>query len=339
MKILLLTRKYFGTDGHSTVMNNIALSLIQKGVDVKIGAFDFIQDPPKQIPKVKLSLKDIILFNKKINQFDLIHNFQGLTNYLSLFNKKPFIFHYLGAGSNLQILNLKVSRILLKKSIKNYFASSTVSANQLHDIMKIESEIVPLAVSPSFFNYKEKTNTVSNEILLLTITRMIPYKRNEELLNGFKKLLKNIPKARLQIIGQGPQFSKIKDLIKELGISDKIELAGTVPHSDIKSKYLNCDVYISTSSKEAFPLPFIESMAIGKPVVASNIPIHEEIIKESQGGEIYELGNIEDFVDKVTKVINNKIKYTQKSKEYAKKWNYENLGRLLIQKYSKLLEK
>lgn len=340
MKILLLTRKYLGSDGHSIVMNNIALSLIQKGIDVKIGAFNFVQDPPNEISKVEFSyLKDMLLFNKKMNEFDIIHNFQGLTNYLALFSKKPFIFHYLGAGTNLQIINLKFFKKFFKKYIKKYFVSSKVSSDQLCNIMDVHSEIIPLAVNPSFFNTNEKLELSNDKIILLTITRMIAYKKNEELLYGFKELLQKNSKVQLEIIGDGEQFLKIQNIIKKLDLSSKVKLIGRIPHSEIKEKYMNCDIYVSTSSKEAFPIPFLESMALSKPVVASNIPIHEEIIQESQGGEIFELGNKIDFVKKVSLVINNRKQYGEKGREYSKKWNYENLGKLLIPEYNKLLKK
>lgn len=338
MKVLLLARKYAGNDGHSTVMNNVAYALLEKKIEPVIGAFNFLQDPPGQIQKLKLKWpNDLFSFNKIINEYDLIHNFQTLSSYTCLFTNKPYVFHYLGIGTSLQGINLKLARAFTKNLIRKYLVSSSVSANELNQLIHVDSDIVPLSIHPSFFNSDFKSLPKKGNPQLLTVTRMMSYKKNEELLYGFEKFLKIFPDSHLQIVGTGPQMEELKKLVITLGISSHVELLGQVQHSELLSIYTSCDIYISTSSREAFPLPVIESMAVGKPVVISDILIHKEIIQESKAGECYKNGDFQDLVNKLVMVANNKFAYSSNTQKYAQKWNLDNLGEKLIQIYDEIL--
>ena len=338
MKVLLLTRKYAGTDGHSNLMNTVAFALIRKGIEVKIAAFNFIQQPPQEIPTLKLSWsKHLFSFGTVAREFDIIHNFQTLMNYFSPFGKKPFIFHYQGAGTNLQIVNLRIAGLICRKSVQKYLTLSTVSANKLYKLIGAKSEIVPLAIDPAFFNYIVGGERKKGQPHLLAVTRMMKYKRNDELLRAFKKLLSIYPEAFLQIVGNGPQLDETKKLTDELGISSKVEFLGLVNRDEILLKYASCDILVSTSRLEAFPHPFLEAMALGKPIVASNIPVHLEIIQESQAGKNYRVDDVDDFVQSIIDVFRNKLEYEGKARNYATKWSVDNLGSKLIGIYNEIL--
>lgn len=340
MKILLLTRKYTGADGHSSVINNVAMALIGKGVDVTLGAFSFLQDPPPKIPKLKLDLfSDVFGFNKVVRDFDLIHNFQTLSSYTALITKKPYVFHYLGIGTALQGINLKIASRLTKHSVRKYLVSSKASGEELFDLIHTDSQIIPLAIDPDFYTVEPVTVAKKGNPQLLTVTRMMSYKRNEDLLNGFSKLLKILPDSYLQIIGAGPQFDQVKNLVEKLKISSHVELLGKIKHSDIKSLYASCDVYISTSGKEAFPVPVIECMAQGKPVILSDIPIHQEIIHESKAGQFYAGGNTDDLVEKLVHVWKKRDELGKNAIVYSQRWSQETLGNNLIKLYKDVLNR
>lgn len=337
MRVLLLTRRYAGTDGHSTTMNNVAYALLKRNIDIEIGAFKFIQDLPSGICKIQLDyFKDIIGFGKVASEFDIIHNFQGLTNYLAWFAHRPFVFHYMGASTSLQMKNLQLSAMFSRNFISKCLVSSQASANDLYTLTKLKSLTVPLVVDPIFFMPTKNHAIKKGEPHLLTVTRMMDYKRNDELAYAFSKLLQVYPKAYLQIIGHGPKFNEFRKLVSKLGISKRVELMGLVRHSDTVPIYACCDVYVSTSGLEAYPYPFLEAMALGKPVVASDLPVHKEIITESQGGEFYKSGNSEDMINKIVQVYKNQDHYAEKAKTYAQKRNIDNLAKTLVPIYEEL---
>lgn len=70
-------------------------------------------------------------------------------------------------------------------------------------------------------------------------------------------------------------------LIQELGIGENIVQLGHIPNSLLHHVYCACQVYVTASYAETFAHPLVEAMACGLPVVASNLPVHQEICRDA----------------------------------------------------------
>jgi glycosyltransferase involved in cell wall biosynthesis len=66
-------------------------------------------------------------------------------------------------------------------------------------------------------------------------------------------------------------------LIRELGLSNEVVELGAVPYGLLHHVYRSSDVYVSAAYAESFAHPLVESMSSALPVVASDIPVHQEI--------------------------------------------------------------
>lgn len=62
-----------------------------------------------------------------------------------------------------------------------------------------------------------------------------------------------------------------------LGVADRVKMLGTVPHDELGALYAAADVVVCPSYAESFGHPMVEAMAHGRPVVASDRPVHREI--------------------------------------------------------------
>jgi glycosyltransferase involved in cell wall biosynthesis len=90
----------------------------------------------------------------------------------------------------------------------------------------------------------------------------------------------NIP---LVLAGKEPDWSKpvfpdMRTYAEKLNITDYLRWIGHVDEADKPALYRLADVYVSPSEYEGFGLPVIEAMASGTPVVASHIPVYEELL-------------------------------------------------------------
>lgn len=112
---------YFGVGGHETVVHNLCIGLEKLGYETTLGAVNFHKNPPDNINKIKLKKFTSLVSNSYERRFDIIHNHQGIMNYYSLITPRPFIFHYHGASSRTQIMNLKISMALCGKKISKIY--------------------------------------------------------------------------------------------------------------------------------------------------------------------------------------------------------------------------
>ena len=117
-------------------------------------------------------------------------------------------------------------------------------------------------------------------------------------------ILKTIKNVKFILVGDGNLREKTLSLAKELGIADRLVLTGWVtnPESYIKA----FDIAVLTSRWEGFGLVLAEYMAAGKPIVASNIDGIPCVIRNGYDGLLAAPEDVNDFVSKITSLINNK---------------------------------
>lgn len=121
------------------------------------------------------------------------------------------------------------------------------------------------------------------------------YQKNTEMIVDICKLLKNISIANdfeFLIYGDGEDFGKIKKLISEENLDKIIKLAG--PDPDARNKLVDGFCYISTSRWEGLPISLLEAMAVGLPVIATNVVGNRDIIENYKDGFLFDSDNINE---------------------------------------------
>jgi len=105
-----------------------------------------------------------------------------------------------------------------------------------------------------------------------TAARFDEVKRLDQLLRA----LVILPSATLVLIGDGPEAGALRTLAAQLGVAARVRFAGAVV--DAARLFRAFDVFAAPSRKEGLPLAVVEAMALGLPVVASDIPAHREAL-------------------------------------------------------------
>ena len=333
--ILMLMSKYHKFSGHVRVVENLSTGLDKLGFDVSIASPIWEKEPPKNIQKISLNRFKTIdaQIPSKIN---LIHNHQTLMNYYSLFTKRPFIFHYHGASMLLQRINLKFSINLCNNHITKIISVSNAAENQISDLTKnIPSTIIYNGVNNKLYEKVEKLEK-NGDPQLLFVGNLFEYKNVQIIILSMKKILINFPNAHFQIIGQGEFSQQLKKLIEINNLEKNIKIIGKVDDQELLQRYASCDVYITASSFETFGLPLIEAMASGKPVLASNIPAHKELIDKSKAGLLFEY-DIDEITQKVQDVYENREKLGKLGKKFAEKHDWEQVCKQVAEIYNEIL--
>lgn len=104
--------------------------------------------------------------------------------------------------------------------------------------------------------------------LILAVGRLVEAKDYQNLLHAFSILSESRPKAKLWIVGDGPQNQFLADLSGSLGLDHAVKFLGV--RSDVDKIYNAADLYVLSSAWEGFGLVVAESMATEKLVVATD---------------------------------------------------------------------
>ena len=108
--------------------------------------------------------------------------------------------------------------------------------------------------------------------------------------------------------------------------------------NEIKELLLAADIAVFPSLKEGLPLSLLEKMAMGLPVIVSDIDELTTVIEHEKNGLTYELGNDNDLTDKMSILLNNKEMRRELGGEARKKVE-ENYSLLSVVEKTKLFYK
>ncbi len=125
-------------------------------------------------------------------------------------------------------------------------------------------------------------------------------------------LAKN-PKARLLLVGGGPQEQNLKQQVTLLGLEGKVIFTGRVPHSEVGKYYSLVDLLVYPRKPMRLtdlvtPLKPLEAMAQGKPVIASDVGGHKELICDNETGFLFKAGDTEELAERLIELLANKEK-------------------------------
>lgn len=134
------------------------------------------------------------------------------------------------------------------------------------------------------------------------------YEGLELLLKTMPQVVRAIPRARLLLLGGGPQESNLRSLAARLGLQSIVQFVGRVPHNGIKRYYGVMDVMVYPRLSRRLtelvtPLKPLEAMALGKPVVASDIGGHRELIEDGQNGWLFAAGSVEALAQCLIRIL------------------------------------
>ncbi|QOY35824.1 N-acetyl-alpha-D-glucosaminyl L-malate synthase BshA [Anaerobacillus isosaccharinicus] len=143
-----------------------------------------------------------------------------------------------------------------------------------------------------------------HEKVIIHVSNFRSVKRVPDVVRSFAKIIDHV-EAKLLLLGDGPEYSKVCRLVKELGIQDKVLFLGNQKHV---SDFLSIsDLMMLLSEKESFGLVLLEAMACEVPVIgtlAGGIP---EVIVDGETGFICEVGDVDQIATRAIEILTDPI--------------------------------
>ena len=216
---------------------------------------------------------------------------------------------------------------------------------------QIFSRVIPSGVDfKLFYSQNQKGEKIrkkfgfNNSIIVGYVGSLHPMRELGFLIRAFKNLTNNSTKDfKLIFVGDGPDMKNLKHLTEKSNLRNKILFVGQIPYEKVGEWISAFDIGISHLPnklifKYSFPLKVLEYMACGKPVLASNIQAHEEVITPGKTGMLYSPNSIESFVNSLQMLSSlPSSKTTKQCIEYAKHFSWENISKSLCDFYRDLL--
>jgi colanic acid/amylovoran biosynthesis glycosyltransferase len=126
--------------------------------------------------------------------------------------------------------------------------------------------------------------------LVLAVGRLVEKKGFADLIRACALLRESGPAFQCLIVGKGELEGELRRLIEELGLGGQVELAGPIPRERLLSVYRRASVVVapcvigSDGNRDGLPTVVAEAMAIGVPVVATDVTGIPELVKDGRTG-------------------------------------------------------
>ncbi len=136
--------------------------------------------------------------------------------------------------------------------------------------------------------------------------RMFPVKNHDVLLRAVALASRQVPGLRLALVGDGPLSNRLQAQARELGLGSQVVFCGEQTRI---GPYLSAyDIAAHTSSAEGCCNSILEAMALGKPVVATDVGGNREIIEHGVNGLVVPQGNSEALAQSLVELLNDRAK-------------------------------
>lgn len=168
--------------------------------------------------------------------------------------------------------------------------------------------------------------------LLVYVGSLYPHKNINLVINALQAL----PEYRLVLIGSRTVFQdQVKDYVTRLGLTERVIFAGYLSDTQLSQLELRATALVQPSLSEGFGLTGVEALALGVPLLASDIPIFREIYQDA--AEYFDPLSLTDFVDAVHRLeARDKSLVAARGRAIAQTYSWDTMTHQTIVEYQRV---
>lgn len=254
---------------------------------------EFIWTPGE---KKATPLTKLLRLRRKLREFapDVVQTyFIGGTIYGILAGRLSGTKRMVGTSRNMTYWNEFGDRFLLR--FVQRFATRWVCNSRATWVYQMERglvapefvEILPNGIDVSMFApvtslerfaARKSLGLDTDDLMIISIANLRPIKDLGTLIDAARIVLESRPNARFFLLGDGPLRQELENQVETLGLKDQIIFTGR--RNDTRNYLAAADIGVLTSRSEGSSNSVLEYMAMGLPIVASDIPANRDLIKE-----------------------------------------------------------
>ena len=210
-------------------------------------------------------------------------------------------------GLSLESLALAIEKRLLREADAVFCVSSFLRERAVRlGADPGRAHLLPNGVDPSLFHpgvsgapVREKLG-LGQDFVLGFFGTLRPWHGVEFLVESFARFLRRVPSSRLLVVGDGPARARAEEAANRALPEGAARFLGWIPREEVPAHVAACDVVASPHPPiEPFyfsPLKIFEAMALGRVVLAPDLPAFREIARDGATAALYRPADGEDFV-------------------------------------------
>ena len=240
-----------------------------------------------------------------------------------------------------------IGKLFLKKWFKKLdgrVAVSPIARNYVYKYFPADYSIIPNGIDTKHFHPGVSPIDRFNDgkINILFVGRMEKRKGANYLLDAYKLVKKEVPNSRLILVGPGIRLRhKYEKQVMRSGLKDVI-FTGYASYDDLPRYYKTASIVCAPATGwESFGIVLLEAMAVGKPLIASNIKGYASVVTDGEDGLLVPPKNPKILAEALLSLINDKPlqqKLGANGRAKALEYDWENVTQRLVDFYLEVLK-
>ncbi|MDT7041980.1 GT4 family glycosyltransferase PelF [Candidatus Nitronereus thalassa] len=156
------------------------------------------------------------------------------------------------------------------------------------------------------FDFRRELGISADAPLIGYVGRIMPEKDLETWLQAASLVAKQYPQARFVLVGEGRDgtfLTKLQELAESVGISENVLFPGY--RRDLISVYGAFDIFVLSSLREGLPNSILEAMALGVPVVTTDVAGAKELVVDGEAGFVVPQQSPVQLANRVLELLDN----------------------------------
>lgn len=150
----------------------------------------------------------------------------------------------------------------------------------------------------------------SGDYQIVCVGRFAPVKGQDVLIRALPAIKAEFPNLRVNFVGDGEQKESCQQLARALGVEDLCAFPGNRSHAEVLNLIKASDISVIPSRADNCPLVLIESLACGKPVIASRVGGIPELMDDGVEGFLTPPDEPEALAEKITRLLKDRALQT-----------------------------
>lgn len=195
---------------------------------------------------------------------------------------------------------------------------------------------IPNMVDIATFTYEPHISNSS--FRFVSVGNLIYRKRTDLTIEAFAHAFASFPQVSLTIFGEGDERPKLEKMIVDLGLSKKVFLRGLKKRQEIAKEFQQSDCFVLASQAETFGVAYIEAMACGLPVIATQCGGVDAFL-HTQNGILVPVDDREPLTAAMKYMYTHArdFNHAEISQEIHTLFSPENVARQIMEVYSSVL--
>jgi len=259
-------------------------------------------------------------------------------------------YHYPGIDTNL-LAKIKEQEIATLHRSDAIVCPSNVTREYIASLGLDRKKVIviPNGVSPSYFSPSPLPSREGRLPVLLYIGTLADWQGLEIVIKALPKILERQP-VQLRVVGRGRsrQRKLLAKQVRKLGVEEFVIVQPAVPHHEVPAVISESDICLAplglndrNVTQGACPIKVLEYMASSRPLIASNMPIVRELVREDVDGLLFSPNDPEDLARQVLTLLNDdelsKRLADSAAERALTKFTWHEAQKKLVKVYSKLL--